>query len=315
MDRVTGETNIYGFTPTKHVCIIFIVTYAITTILHLGQATARRQWFMFPTAIICGVLEVVGWAGRLWSHYDVYEFTAFQIQILCTLVAPTPLLATIFVIFGRIMIQLGPQYSRLSPKRYTVIFCSCDVLALAVQGAGGAIAATASDGAGGDKKIAMGSDIMLAGIVFQSGVIVMFTALALETYMRFRRDTPVKRTDDAPRGELTRNVQYMLLGLMLSTLCLFIRSLFRVAELADGWDGRIMQTERYFNWLDGAMVTLSIYTFNFAHPGWLLAGINVFPGTTPELTTGSSIETHADGAAEKGVAQKTCEEVGSSKGA
>ncbi|KAG2336296.1 hypothetical protein BDR05DRAFT_971133 [Suillus weaverae] len=43
------------------------------------------------------------------------------------------------------------------------------------------------------------------------------------------------------------------------TLCIFIRSIYCTVELAD--------------WLDGAMVTLAIYTLNFFHPGiWLNKG-------------------------------------------
>jgi len=42
--------------------------------------------------------------------------------------------------------------------------------------------------------------------------------------------------------------------------------------LSDGWNGRIISTQVYFNVLDGAMVTLAIYTLNIAHPGLLLFG-------------------------------------------
>ena len=35
---------------------------------------------------------------------------------MCTIVAPTPLLAVNFVVLGEIITRLGTQYSRLSPK-------------------------------------------------------------------------------------------------------------------------------------------------------------------------------------------------------
>jgi hypothetical protein len=52
------------------------------------------------------------------------------------------------------------------------------------------------------------------------------------------------------------------------------RSVYRTIELQDGWTGRIIHTELYFNVLDGGMVTLAVFTMNFIHPGVFL-GENV----------------------------------------
>jgi len=62
----------------------------------------------------------------------------------------------------------------------------------------------------------------------------------------------------------------MIYGLIFNTTCLFIRAVYRTIELSDGWKGRIISTQLYFNVLDGAMVTMAIYTLNFTHPGFLL---------------------------------------------
>ena len=48
------------------------------------------------------------------------------------------------------------------------------------------------------------------------------------------------------------------------------RSVYRTIELVDGWDGRIIQTELYFNVMDGAMIVISMYCLNVLHPGRLL---------------------------------------------
>jgi hypothetical protein len=48
------------------------------------------------------------------------------------------------------------------------------------------------------------------------------------------------------------------------------RSIYRIIELATGWNGRILHTELYFDVLDGGMVILAIFTMNIAHPGRLL---------------------------------------------
>jgi hypothetical protein len=62
----------------------------------------------------------------------------------------------------------------------------------------------------------------------------------------------------------------MVLGLGLSSILLLIRAIYRQAELAEGWTGKIIETEWLFNLFDGGMVTLAIYTINVLHPGYLM---------------------------------------------
>ncbi|VDB85368.1 unnamed protein product [Peniophora sp. CBMAI 1063] len=54
------------------------------------------------------------------------------------------------------------------------------------------------------------------------------------------------------------------------TVLLFIRSIYRTAELADGWDGVIISTEWPFDIFDGAMITLAMISSNAIHPGLFL---------------------------------------------
>ncbi|PPQ84907.1 hypothetical protein CVT25_004575 [Psilocybe cyanescens] len=209
------------------------------------------MWWLLPTACLCGLIEIIGWAGRLWSSWNPFNDAPFQMQICCTIIGPTPLLAASFIILGNIIKKLGPGYSRLTPKWYTIVFCSS------------------------------GAHVMLVGIVFQLLVIVVFSACAAEFYYRYLNRLPVARksgqqdtgsnlTLSNAHGTLTPNIQILSYALVFSTLVFFIRSIYRIIELSDGWNGRIIQTEVYFNVLDGAMITLAIYTLNIFHPGRLL---------------------------------------------
>jgi hypothetical protein len=169
---------------------------------------------------------------------------------------------------------------------------------------------------------------MLAGIAFQLAAIAVYVALASEFFARWALDKPVRTLGDdemkaaeagflkashkktlaapidhmSPRSEdtavdvynntnagLNRRAKFMIGALAFSTLCVFIRSVYRVIELSEGWGGPILTTERYFRqylvaflivreiltWisadvLDGAMITLAMYCLNVFHPGWLL---------------------------------------------
>ncbi|KAJ7904195.1 RTA1-like protein [Mycena leptocephala] len=259
------EDSQYGYIPHEYVAIIFIVLFGISTIVHIGQATYYRMWWLLPTACLCGVLELVGWSGRLWSSFSPSFSNPFMMQITSTIIAPTPLIAVNFFLLSWVITRLGPCYSRLTPIWYAILFLSCDVLALVIQGVGGGIASAANT----LSDFIQGAKIMLAGIVFQFVAIITYSTLAADFLWRYNRDLLVRgaRSD---RGKMDAKLKTMIAALVFSTLVLFIRSIYRILELATGWNGRVMHTEIYFNLFDGGMVILAIFTTNFAHPGRLL---------------------------------------------
>ncbi|KAF8797776.1 RTA1-like protein [Phlegmacium glaucopus] len=269
-----AELSPYHYVPTRYVTIIFVALFGLSTSLHLFQAVKYRMWWLLPTVCLCGFLEILGWSARLWSSISPSLVIPFQIQITCTIIAPTPFVAAIFIILGKFVQRLGPAYSRLRPKLYSIIFCTCDFVSLVIQAVGGGMAATAAD----SKGATLGAHIMLAGIVFQLVVIIAYTFCGIEYYLRYTKNSPIASHSDKEtnydatiRGTCTEKLKHMAYALVFMTTCLFIRAIYRTIELSNGWNGRIISTQVYFNVLDGAMVTLAIYTLNIAHPGRLFA--------------------------------------------
>ncbi|KAJ7106695.1 RTA1 like protein-domain-containing protein [Mycena epipterygia] len=268
----------YGYVPHQDVAIIFVVLFGISTILHIGQATYYRMWWLFPTACLCGIGELVGWSGRLWSSFSPGLGDPYMMQITCTIISPTPLLAVNFILLSWLATRLGPCYSRFAPIWYTIIFLSCDIVALVIQGVGGGIASGANTLSGAN----LGANIMLGGIVFQFVAIITYSGLAADFFRRYIKDLPVRASPN-DRGVLDAKLKTVVAALAFSTLMLFIRSIYRIIELSTGWHGRIIQTEVYFNVLDGGMVVLAIFTMNLAHPGRLLGAQR--PETRPKYGT------------------------------
>ncbi|KAG1850051.1 RTA1 like protein-domain-containing protein [Suillus tomentosus] len=277
----------YTYVPTEWICILFLVLYSISTIIHLSQAVKFRLWWMLPTATFAGVLEILGWSARLWSSHSPKLLTPYEMQLVGTIIAPTPLVAANFIILGKIINQVGPQYSRLTPKLYTIIFCCFDVICLIVQAFGGASAAHAVSQ---DTSAAMGANIMLGGIAAQLFAIVVYVTLASEFFLRLKFNSPFRHVEqprvlEKGQSAVSKNLRVLICAMAFCTLCIFIRSIYRTVELAGGWFGPVITTQHYFDWLDGAMVTLAIYSLNFFHPGiWL----------NKENPTGHDLEQAAD---------------------
>lgn len=260
----------YNYVPTEWICITFVALYSISTAVHLGQALRYKLWYMIPTVTLAGGLEIFGWSARLWSSLSPELLTPFEMQLVGTVIAPTPLVAANFIILGKIINQLGPQYSRLTPNMYTIVFCSFDVICLVVQAVGGAFAA---DAVNKNEDPTFGGHVMLGGIAAQLFAILVYSGLAAEFLLRRKYNAPFRhQAIKFGKGQrsMSENMRRMISAMSFCTICIFIRSVYRTVELANGWNGPVISTESYFNWLDGGFVTLAIYTFNVAHPGKFL---------------------------------------------
>ncbi|KIJ21776.1 hypothetical protein PAXINDRAFT_95276 [Paxillus involutus ATCC 200175] len=266
-----NETGPYHYVPTEWICTLFVTLFGLSTIIHLFQSMKFRMWWLLPTVVFAGIMEILGWSARLWSSKSPHLLTPFEMQLVGTILAPTPLVAANFIILGKIITQLGTQYSRLSPKLYTVIFCSFDVVCLIVQAIGGALAAQEVNQW---RSASEGGNIMLVGIAAQMVSIAVYVACAGEFFLRFFADSPLRKVSTASAEKLgplvNGKMKYMIVGLVFETTCIFVRSVYRTIELSNGWAGIIISTQVYFNVLDGGMVALAIYTLNFAHPGFLI---------------------------------------------
>ncbi|KAL4063439.1 RTA-like protein, partial [Scleroderma citrinum] len=251
----------------------FLVLFSVSTVIHVWQSIKFRMWWALPTLVVSGTLEILGWSSRLWLSKSPLALTPYEIQLVGTILGPTPLVAATFVILGKIINTLGSQYSRLSSKLYTILFLSVDCVCLIIQGVGGAIAANAvSQGMDPGR----GGNIMLGGIVTQMVCILFFVGCGVEFFVRVHSRTPV-RILAAPttlkRGGLSLrdiNMKTMIATLGFMTMCFLVRAVYRTCELAQGWDGDIITTEVYFDVCDGGMIVLAMYALNIAHPGFLL---------------------------------------------
>ncbi|KAH8831931.1 RTA1 like protein-domain-containing protein [Flagelloscypha sp. PMI_526] len=259
----------YGYIPTSWITILFVALFGLSAVLHGFLGLWYRKWFLLVAFTLCSTAEVLGWVARMWSSYDVLNVIPFQIQITCTIVAPTFTLAGLFATLGQMIRQLGHQFAWFSPRFYLIAFIAADVIALVVQAVGGA---TASSGIEGDtKKQDLGANIMLGGIAFQLSVLVLAIIVGLVYFFRYFHKKPVRKLPNEDGNSNKQVASDEKVGASVWTMIAVLAiSIYRTIELTDGWEGRIIQTQVYFNVLDGTMIVLVQYLLLFFHPGRLL---------------------------------------------
>ena len=123
-----------------------------------------------------------------------------------------------------------------------------------------------------DKSPDTGDHIMVAGLAFQVLTLLMFQLLCLDFLIKTLRR--MKSMGDAAldpkHAVLRRSAKFrvFLIALGLATVCIFIRSVYRVAELSEGWTGALIQNQRLFIGFEGAMVIVAVSVLNVFHPGY-----------------------------------------------
>ena len=96
--RTFRPDSLYGYVPTEWICILFVVLFSLTygecirdmsAILcsltcgpgiHTSQALYYRLWWLHLTAGVGGILEILGWVGRLWSSFNPGALNPYLMQ-------------------------------------------------------------------------------------------------------------------------------------------------------------------------------------------------------------------------------------------
>lgn len=257
------EETIYGYYPNLGASVFFTVFFGIFAIINIFLGVRYRAWtFLIAMSVGCGG-EALGYVGRILLEDNPWSEVAFNIQICCLIISPAFIAAGIYLTLKHLVICFGEEHSYIKGRYYTWIFISCDLLSLTLQGAGGGIAASAET----DSNQSVGNDLMMAGICFQVITLVAFAAMAGLYYFRLSRST-------TPLSTSAQNVKNSTLfklfvgGFLFAFLTMFIRCVYRIAEMAGGWQNPIMQNELDFIILDSVMIAISVLAMTVFHPGY-----------------------------------------------
>lgn len=234
------KTGSYGYVPSLAAGIVFCVLYGLMTIYVTINIFRKRLWFISIT--IGGLLEIIGWIGRSVAHNSVCDTGMFTMQICCLILAPALFSAALYILLG-IIIQEAPKLSPLSAKMYLVVFCTMDFISLVLQAVGGALASTAST----QETLDVGTWIMVGGILFQILGMTCFACLGILFYLAARKESV-----SIDRAVLSVSI--------FATVMIFLRNIYRVVELIQGWNGYVNTHERFIIGLDGVPMVLCMFS-------------------------------------------------------
>lgn len=161
------------------------------------------------------------------------------------------------------MVLYGENLSFAKPRTIAITFVTSDFCSLLLQAIGGAIADTVDD----DDAAQKGINVMIAGLLLQ--VISISVFLAFMVFFWWRSGRSGERSMDAEKQLCRRRPLFrvFLISLVVATIAVLVRSIFRVAELWGGFSGDLWNNETDFLVLDGAMMAVAVVLLSILHPG------------------------------------------------
>ena len=125
-----------------------------------------------------------------------------------------------------------------------------------------------------NKSVKTGDNIMVAGLAFQVFTLLIFMILcidfAVKTWGRYKSMGEVA-FDQTPMYKALRGgwrFKGFLTGLTLATICIFWRSVYRCAELGEGWQGALIKRQWLFVGFEGVMVIVACFALNVFNPAF-----------------------------------------------
>ncbi|OQE17698.1 hypothetical protein PENFLA_c023G07224 [Penicillium flavigenum] len=244
----------------------YLGIFAVLLVAQVVLGIRYRTWGYLAGLFGGLVLEIIGYAGRLQMHYNPFRFDPYLEYLVCLTIGPAFISASIYICLGRIVVIYGENISRLHPRTYTIVFILCDLVSLLLQASGGAITSIA-DADQPDLGQA-GINIMIAGLSTQVVSLAIFMALCLDFAWTVRKSQH-KLNPEIHMIDLRNSMKWkaFLAGLAIATLAIFVRSVFRVAELKGGFHSALANNEVAFMVLEGVMLVIAVLALTILHPG------------------------------------------------
>ncbi|KAF7344190.1 hypothetical protein MVEN_01709400 [Mycena venus] len=272
-----GTQPVGGFVPKKSLSYIAFFSYGISGLVHWIHffSVPPRRPFMITlplgmTAMAAGFVLRVKYAN------PPFSLGTYVIMDLFILLSPCFYLATDYMLLSHLATTFDEEVSTrcllIRHSRITKIFVWSDVATFLLQSGGGGLTAMKNA-----KLADLGNKIALVGLILQAVSFGLFTTVLVVFAWRMSEHFP-----DLWRPKKARPFKVfsrqpiddwrILVYIMFATcVAILIRSIFRVAEFAGGYNGTIATHEGYFYAFDTLPLWLAMSLYCVVWPARALA--------------------------------------------
>ncbi|TDZ41202.1 Protein RTA1 [Colletotrichum trifolii] len=250
----------YPYRPNGGAAWTFLVLFAIGVAGHIGYFFWLRAWHFLPF-ILGGVGEAFGYWGRTQASKDPVAVGPFIIQNLLILGSPPLFAASIYMSLGRIITTLHlRRHAMISPRLTALFYVVVDIGCFVSQVFGSIMPAS-----GDASSIELAKKIIMAGLLAQLAVIVLFTLSCWSSHRTAKKQgVDLNAVRAGVRWHKYYRMTYVVAGLM------FVRSLVRGIEYLQGEGGFVMEHEIFIYLFDALLMVAIMALYLWIHPGMLM---------------------------------------------
>ncbi|KAJ1879467.1 hypothetical protein H4R99_004033 [Coemansia sp. RSA 1722] len=236
------------------------VYFVVGAVLMYQTIRSKAQGWVY---ILAGTAfaESLGYIFRTVCVYDT-TFAMYVLMTLFLLLPPNALALVNYKTIGKIIddsVQARPKRFWLRPKFVNWFYFASDIFSIAMQGAGGGMMTTMKGRDAGKK-------IVLVGLTVQ---LFFFACYLLTTVYVWRK--PEYVVSQGPRDKSPAAAKRkVMIAIVVTTIIIYLRSIYRIAEFADGYGGKIYSAEWAFYVFDTILIFIAflVYIVLFIGPNF-----------------------------------------------
>lgn len=246
----------FTYIPANIYPYVSLGAYALVTIILAIQIerTRSQRWLHIMTGT--ALAETIGYVFRIVCLYNT-KFASFVVMTLFLLLPPNALALANYKLVGKIIAEAPPvRHSKwrfwLKPKFVHWFYFSSDLFSIAMQGAGGGMLTT------DNRDIRnIGKYVALVGLVVQLFFFGCFLVTTCYVWAKPIYTVEQSRKDKSPRAAKIK----VLSVAVITTILLYVRSIYRVVEFADGYGGKIYSAEWAFYVFDTIVIFIAFVVY------------------------------------------------------
>ncbi|KAA1466425.1 RTA1-domain-containing protein [Dentipellis sp. KUC8613] len=221
-----------------------------------------RTWWM-STLVVGELTFSFGIACRWALHKNPDSRGWYIAEYLFVILSPCAFIAADYIILGRLVrfLKCEKHLRIVPPRKITTVFLSSDITTFLIQAAGGGVATGTSV-----KSATTGTHIFLAGLIIQLISFLIYTSILLSFLYNVHKFEPEIWRKDAGKRWFS-DWRALAGALVVSCIGIIIRSIYRTAEMSQGFRGALATNEALFYGLDTLPLFLAVVIYLPFWPG------------------------------------------------
>ncbi|EDK36430.2 hypothetical protein PGUG_00528 [Meyerozyma guilliermondii ATCC 6260] len=291
MTSPTNESSpFYNYTPVQWVNLQYLCFYELLFLVGILQliknyraqhndidSTKKFKYMVITIPFLVGcMVEGLGYGIRYLSVTHSESLLPYVSSTFLILNAPALYTTSIYMMFGEVVRILNASAYATMPLNYiTIIFVVGEIISMLLEFIGACLVLSKNSG-----NAFWGQLLTKCSPIWHLGCVASFVViLSVFMFKSLRSPTEVGKIQSV-NSSMWNDWRLVLVRLLVATLLIMVRSIYRCVEFLQGFNGYVMQHEAFVFILDAGSLLLASVVLLFANTSSWLCDLRYFQETS-----------------------------------